>query len=175
MVLMSQSALRHEHTCEAREVAIDRSSREIYDELLLIRCRRRDVVAWDELVDRWYDWLVYYLRRLIDNEHDATNALQEVGLNALPSAKRCLMWHFHFPASFASGMPPHQMLHLTAGRVSTLTLPSQMRLLRRSYRPLITHRSESISSYSMNRMSQNRTTGNVTSKLVCHAAADRNC
>lgn len=65
-----------------RTQAIARSSREIYDELLAIRCRRRDLAAWDELVERWSDRLMYYLRRLIDNEHDATNALQEVWLQA---------------------------------------------------------------------------------------------
>lgn len=47
-----------------------------------MRCRRRDVAAWDELVERWNDRLLYYLRRLIDHEHDAKNALQEVWLKA---------------------------------------------------------------------------------------------
>ena len=68
-------------------LAIDRSSREIYDELLVTRCRRRDVTAWDELVDRWNDRLLYYLCRLIDHEHDATNALQDVWLNAFRSLR----------------------------------------------------------------------------------------
>jgi len=40
------------------------------------------LAAWDELVARWNDRLLYYLRRLIDHEHDATNALQDVWLNA---------------------------------------------------------------------------------------------
>jgi len=61
---------------------VNRSSREIYDELLVIRCKRRDPAAWDELVRRWNDRLLYYLRRLIDDEHDATNAVQEVWLHA---------------------------------------------------------------------------------------------
>ena len=47
-----------------------------------MRCRRRNVAAWDELVERWNDRLLYYLRRLIDHEHDAKNALQEVWLKA---------------------------------------------------------------------------------------------
>lgn len=59
-----------------------RSSREIYDELLVMRCRQRDLAAWDELVARWNDRLLYYLRRLIDHEEDATNALQDVWLHA---------------------------------------------------------------------------------------------
>ena len=61
---------------------MNRSSREIYDELLVTRCRRRDLAAWDELVNRWNGRLLYYLRRLIDHEQDATNALQEVWLHA---------------------------------------------------------------------------------------------
>ncbi len=48
----------------------------------MTRCRRRDVAAWDELVERWNDRLLYYLRRMIANEHDAANAVQEVWLNA---------------------------------------------------------------------------------------------
>jgi RNA polymerase sigma-70 factor (ECF subfamily) len=46
------------------------------------------VAAWDELVDRWNDRLLYYLRRLIDHEHDATNALQEVWLQAFRGIRR---------------------------------------------------------------------------------------
>lgn len=61
---------------------MNRSSREVYDELLVSRCRRRELAAWDELVRRWNERLLYYLRRLIDHEQDATNALQEVWLQA---------------------------------------------------------------------------------------------
>jgi RNA polymerase sigma-70 factor (ECF subfamily) len=61
---------------------MNRTSREIYDELLVTRCQRRDLAAWDELVERWNDRLYYYLRRLIDHEQDATNTLQEVWLHA---------------------------------------------------------------------------------------------
>jgi RNA polymerase sigma-70 factor (ECF subfamily) len=63
-------------------VDVNRSSQEIYDELLVMRCRRRELPAWDELVRRWSDRLLYYLRRLIDHEEDATNTLQEVWLQA---------------------------------------------------------------------------------------------
>lgn len=69
---------------------MNRTSREIFDELLVIRCQQRDVAAWDELVQRWSDRLFYYLRRLIDDEQDATNALQDVWLHAIrgiPSLK----------------------------------------------------------------------------------------
>lgn len=61
---------------------MNRSSSEIYDELLVTRCRRSELAAWDELVRRWNDRLLYYLRRLIDHDKDATNVLQDVWLHA---------------------------------------------------------------------------------------------
>ncbi|QDT74679.1 RNA polymerase sigma factor [Lacipirellula limnantheis] len=48
----------------------------------MLRCRRRDLAAWDELVAAWNDRLFYFLRQLIDHEHDAANVLQEVWLAA---------------------------------------------------------------------------------------------
>ena len=77
---------------------MNRSSRDVYDELLVIRCRRSDLSAWDELVRRWNDRLLYYLRRLIDHEHDATNAVQDVwmhvlrGLGTLQDGTRLAPW-----------------------------------------------------------------------------------
>ncbi len=50
--------------------------------MLVLRCRRRDLAAWDELVAVWNDRLHYFLRRLIDHEQDAANVLQEVWLAA---------------------------------------------------------------------------------------------
>jgi len=64
------------------QVDVKRSSQEIFDELLVMRCRNRDLAAWDELVRRWSARLLYYLRRLIDHEEDATNTLQDVWLKA---------------------------------------------------------------------------------------------
>ena len=62
---------------------MNRTSREIYDELLVTRCRQRDAAAWDELVKRWNDRLFYYLGRLIDDEQEATNTLQDVWLRGI--------------------------------------------------------------------------------------------
>jgi RNA polymerase sigma factor (sigma-70 family) len=61
---------------------IERNIQQIRDELLVLRCRRRDLAAWDELVACWNERLHYFLRRLIDHEHDAANVLQEVWLGA---------------------------------------------------------------------------------------------
>lgn len=67
---------------------MQRTSREIYDELLVIRCRQGDSAAWNELVARWNGRLYYYLRRLIDNEQDAANALQDVWMQAVRGLRR---------------------------------------------------------------------------------------
>jgi RNA polymerase sigma-70 factor (ECF subfamily) len=77
---------------------VSRTAQEVYDELLVMRCQRRDLAAWNELVERWNDRLLYYLRRLIDHEHDARNVLQDVWLNvfrgirALRSGDRLAPW-----------------------------------------------------------------------------------
>jgi RNA polymerase sigma-70 factor (ECF subfamily) len=60
-----------------------RSADEIYDELLVTRCRRRDAAAWDELVDRYHARLLFYVRRFVDDEERAGSVLQDVWLNVL--------------------------------------------------------------------------------------------
>lgn len=100
---------------------MNRSSREIYDELLVTRCRRLDVAAWDELVDRWNGRLLYYLRRLLNNEQDAANTLQDVwlrvirGIDSLRDGSRLAPWLYtlarrtamdHFRQSYACPEEP---------------------------------------------------------------------
>lgn len=53
--------------------------------MLVLRCRRKELAAWDELVACWNDRLSYFVRRLIDHEHDAANVLQEAWLAAFRS------------------------------------------------------------------------------------------
>ena len=60
-----------------------RTTDEIRDALLVSRCQRRDQAAWEELVERWNGRLLYYLRRILDDEQEAWNTLQEVWLKAL--------------------------------------------------------------------------------------------
>lgn len=64
-----------------------RSSDDIRNEWLAVRCRRGDLEAWDELVHRWNPRLLYYLRQFIEHEHDAVNAVQEVWLKAFRGMK----------------------------------------------------------------------------------------
>jgi RNA polymerase sigma-70 factor (ECF subfamily) len=60
-----------------------RSADEIYDELLVTRCRRRDAAAWNELVDRYHARLLFYVRRFVDDEERAGSVLQDVWLSVL--------------------------------------------------------------------------------------------
>ena len=48
-------------------MSMDKES--IYSQLLVIRCRQGSQEAWEELVSRWEKPLLYYIRRMIDNEH----------------------------------------------------------------------------------------------------------
>ena len=50
----------------------------IYSELLVLRCRQGNKQAFEELISCWQDKLLYYIRRLVDNEQDAWQLLQQV-------------------------------------------------------------------------------------------------
>ena len=49
-----------------------------YNELLILRCKRGDRDALSELIRTWEERLFYYIRRLVENEHDAWDILQQV-------------------------------------------------------------------------------------------------
>jgi RNA polymerase sigma-70 factor (ECF subfamily) len=77
---------------------MQRSADDIYDELLAVRCQRNDVAAWDELVRRYHDRLFYYIRRLIDDDDQAAQLVQDVwvhvlrGLSMLRQVDRLAPW-----------------------------------------------------------------------------------
>lgn len=56
---------------------------QLYYELLILRCRRQDRSAQQELIHCWEKRLFYYVRRLLDDEEDAWDALQETWLAVL--------------------------------------------------------------------------------------------
>lgn len=58
-------------------------SERIYNELLVLRCRRGDAGALEELISRWEKRLFYYIRRLVSDEEDAWDILQETWLKAI--------------------------------------------------------------------------------------------
>lgn len=60
----------------------------IYFELLVLRCRQGRKDALEELVRTWERRLFYYIRRLVDNEQDAWQILQETWVKVLKGMSR---------------------------------------------------------------------------------------
>lgn len=52
-------------------------------ELLALRCRRGDRAAWEELIQTWEPRLLYFIRRIVRDETDAWDVLQETWLRVL--------------------------------------------------------------------------------------------
>jgi RNA polymerase sigma factor (sigma-70 family) len=70
----------------------------ILSELLLIRYQQGDTSALDELVKQWQDRLFYYIRRLVTDEDDAWDALQDTwvalvrNIGELRNQRSVVMW-----------------------------------------------------------------------------------
>jgi len=64
------------------------SKERVYNELLVVRCRRGSRQAFEDLVKTWEKRLLYYIRRLIEDEQQAWQVLQETWLEVLKSIKR---------------------------------------------------------------------------------------
>lgn len=83
----------------------------IYSELLVLRFRRGDPRAFEDLIRRWEQPLFYYIRRLVEREEDAWDLLQETWICVLRSLKglrepRALpAWLYHTARN-------HAMTHL---------------------------------------------------------------
>ncbi len=79
----------------------------IYSELLLVRYQRGDQAALEELVRFWEKRLFYYISRLVDNEEDAWDALQDtwVGLvrnvSKLRDPQSLVMWLYRIARNSA--------------------------------------------------------------------------
>ena len=73
----------------------------IYYELLVLRCQRKEKGAIEELIHTWEKRLFYYIRRLVDNEQDAWDILQETwlkaiqGIRALREPRSLPAWLYH--------------------------------------------------------------------------------
>ena len=52
----------------------------ISNAILVLKCQRRDEKAFREIVNRWEPRLYYYLRRIVENENDVWDILQETWL-----------------------------------------------------------------------------------------------
>jgi RNA polymerase sigma factor (sigma-70 family) len=62
---------------------VRRSAEAIYQELLALRCRRGEKAALEELVRTWEKRLLYFICRLVDEEQDAWDVLQQTWLRVL--------------------------------------------------------------------------------------------
>jgi RNA polymerase sigma-70 factor (ECF subfamily) len=59
----------------------------IFAQLLALRCRRGEREAWRELIAIWEPRLFYYIRRLVPQESDAWDVLQQTWLGAYESIR----------------------------------------------------------------------------------------
>jgi len=60
----------------------------IYYELLVLRCQREDKGALEELIHLFENQIFYYIKRLVGNEADAWNILQETWIKVIRSIKQ---------------------------------------------------------------------------------------
>jgi len=65
--------------------------------VLVLSCQKRDESAFRELVDRWEPRLYYYLRRIVENESDVWDTLQETWLAVFQNIRK-LQDPLKFPA-----------------------------------------------------------------------------
>jgi RNA polymerase sigma factor (sigma-70 family) len=77
---------------------LPRDKQAILRELLVLRCKRGERQAFDELVRQWEGRLLYYVRRLVATEEDAWDVLQQVwikvfkGIKSLDAPQRLPAW-----------------------------------------------------------------------------------
>lgn len=60
----------------------------IYYELLVLRCQQGQKEAFEELVRNWEKRLFFYVRRLVDDEQDAWQMLQQTWVKVLRGIKK---------------------------------------------------------------------------------------
>lgn len=60
----------------------------IYYELLVLRCQRKDKGSLEELIHLFEKQIFYYIKRLVENEADAWNTLQETWIKVIRSIKQ---------------------------------------------------------------------------------------
>lgn len=60
-----------------------KDKQQISCELLVARCRLDEPAAWEQLVRQWEPKLLYFVRRLVDDESEALDVLQQTWLKVL--------------------------------------------------------------------------------------------
>jgi RNA polymerase sigma factor (sigma-70 family) len=79
-------------------IAVPTQRQTVELEILVLRCQRGERAAFDELVRAWERKLFFYIRRLVADEEDAWQILQEVwlqvlrGIHALRDPGRLPVW-----------------------------------------------------------------------------------
>lgn len=75
-----------------------RDKKAILQELVVLRCKRRERQAFEALVRQWEARLLYYVRRLVATEEDAWDVMQETwlrvykGIRSLQSPEHLSTW-----------------------------------------------------------------------------------
>lgn len=64
-----------------------RDKQAILLEILVLRCKRGEKPAFDELIRQWEGRLLYYVRRLVGTEEDAWDVLQQTWIKVLRGIK----------------------------------------------------------------------------------------
>jgi RNA polymerase sigma-70 factor (ECF subfamily) len=97
----------------------------IYDELQVLRCKRGDRAAFNELIGRWESRLFYYIRRLVDEEQDSWDSLQQTGLKVFRSL-RGLREPRRFPAWLYRITRNTAFSHYRMKRIHTSSLDTEV-------------------------------------------------
>jgi RNA polymerase sigma factor (sigma-70 family) len=98
-----------------------RDKEDVARELLALRCRRGDRAALEELIHTWEPRLLYFIRRLVRDEADAWDILQETwmkvvkGISSLSDPQRLAPWLYRVARNTTlsharSREPPHEAL-----------------------------------------------------------------
>lgn len=97
-------------------------SRQAERELIVLRCRRGDRAAWEELVASWERPLFYYLRRMARSEGEAVAWLQDTwvrvftSLGTLSDPQRLAPWLY----TLARRVAQRHLVELAVARVDEL-------------------------------------------------------
>lgn len=76
---------------------MSKSAEELYERVLVVRCRAGDPAAFDELIECFQPRLRYYVRQLVHESHDVEDLLQDVWMDVLRGIPRLIE-----PAAFRS-------------------------------------------------------------------------
>lgn len=106
--------------CKENPLGLDKEA--IYCELLVLRCRRGDRGVWQQMIEHWDRRLFYYIRRIVEDEQDARDVLQETwlathkGIGAIRDGRSLPKWLYRTARNLAlmhrRGKHPHEALDM---------------------------------------------------------------